>query len=56
MTLASVVTSTGNTVSVTGQQMTVIPATLRFWDPIPSGGSVTWTDITTGNTTTWTNI
>ena len=34
----------------------VIPATLRFWDPIPPGGSVTWTDITTGNTTTWTNI
>jgi hypothetical protein len=56
MALATVITSTGNTVSLTGQQMTVIPATLRFWDPIPPGGNVTWTDITTGNTVTWTNI
>jgi hypothetical protein len=56
MALASVVTSTGNTIDIIGQQMTVIPATLRFWDPIPLGGNVTWTNIATGNIVTWTNI
>ncbi len=45
ITLASVITSTGNTVDIAGQQITVIPATLRFWDPIPPGGTYTWTNI-----------
>jgi len=54
--VGSFIPNTGNTVSVAGQQMTVTPANLRFWDPIPPGGNVTWTDITTGNTVTWTNI
>ena len=45
ITLENIVPSTNNFILQTGQQITVTPVDLRFWDPIVDDNTEIWTDI-----------
>ena len=43
--LANVTLNTNNFILQTGQEMTVTPVNLRFWDPITNDNIEIWTNI-----------
>jgi len=45
ITLDDIIPSTNNFIVQTGQEMTVTPVNLRFWDPIADDNTETWTNI-----------
>jgi hypothetical protein len=45
ITLENIVPNTNNFILQTGQQITVTPVDLRFWDPIADDNTEIWTDI-----------
>ena len=42
---ASIIPNSQNFLEINGLQANITPTNLRFWDPITSNNSFTWTDI-----------